>query len=780
MMKKWTFLLALLPLSLFAQAQHTKVVLVEEGTGTWCQWCPRGDVYGIEMHKQYPKTAIYISVHDGDPMEMPDYADQLNLSGYPNGRIDRNTTTGLQPGALSSDLAPYLSQTPIAGVSSDITFNSTTRELTMTIEAEMGKDATGSYRLGAIVVENGMIGPSPRYDQSNSYSGGNFGTMGGYEKLPSPVPAGRMVYNHVARHLPGGFSGDSLSLPSQLDSAQTYTYVYKWTLPAEVNEDLIQVVGFMIDMSNGYMVNAGKSTYLSGKDNAAPFFHSDARTKGFKSLVYNYEVITHDPDADGITLSVASGPAWLSLTDNGDGTADLKGTPPSVGSFPVTIEVTDGQETTQQTYTLIVEEPTVDWVQVGKVGFSGNSGSSIDLEFDKNNVAYAFMSNSDNDFGQVYSFANNQWSQVGQNYSDINPFQCDFTIDPEGTPYVVNENTLKKWNGSQWETVGNGPFHSARVISPQVVIGLDGHPIVVGMETSGTSVSYQFDGSSWVSRGPVADGITVWYRLKTDLNGVITTIYGTDGSNSFYSEAARFTGSGWETYKGHVDGNDFTYFDHDIATTPKGDAYAALILGFSDQFLNIYKYDKGDETWKLIKANLSDGPAEDCMIESDINGTITVSYVDKNAGSKMSVQRLQNGNWEYLGIQGFTPGVAQANMTLNDAGIPFVLYSDVSAGEKLSVKRFEDFATVSVNDVSEKSSQNWRIFPNPNNGNFSLEGPHAERYELVDMTGRIHRANELNSTVDIQSVNLGSLKPGIYWIRLYSAQGNQTQSILIK
>ena len=48
--------------------QPTKRIVFEEGTGTWCQWCPRGAVFMDSIHNAYPTTALTIAVHNGDPM----------------------------------------------------------------------------------------------------------------------------------------------------------------------------------------------------------------------------------------------------------------------------------------------------------------------------------------------------------------------------------------------------------------------------------------------------------------------------------------------------------------------------------------------------------------------------------------------------------------------------------------------------------------------------------------------------------------------------------------
>ena len=61
---------------------------------------------------------------------------------------------------------------------------------------------------------------------------------------------------------------------------------------------------------------------------------------------YTYAVVATDPDlayGDALTITAPTLPAWLTLTDHGNGTAMLSGTPTSghVGQHSVILRVTD-------------------------------------------------------------------------------------------------------------------------------------------------------------------------------------------------------------------------------------------------------------------------------------------------------------------------------------------------------------------------------------------------------------------------------------------------------
>ena len=68
-----------------------KMVVSEEGTGTWCQWCPRGAVFMDDFNAKYDGFWAGIAVHNGDPMAVTDYDDGMGalIAGYPSALVDR-------------------------------------------------------------------------------------------------------------------------------------------------------------------------------------------------------------------------------------------------------------------------------------------------------------------------------------------------------------------------------------------------------------------------------------------------------------------------------------------------------------------------------------------------------------------------------------------------------------------------------------------------------------------------------------------------------------------
>jgi hypothetical protein len=90
--------------------------------------------------------------------------------------------------------------------------------------------------------------------------------------------------------------------------------------------------------------------------NTAPTFNSSPGLSVVAAYPYTYNVSTNDADGHTITVTLDSGPAWLSLNDHGDGTAELSGTPAmsDEGSHAVTLRVSDGVSATEQVFDLAV------------------------------------------------------------------------------------------------------------------------------------------------------------------------------------------------------------------------------------------------------------------------------------------------------------------------------------------------------------------------------------------------------------------------------------------
>ena len=234
-----------------------KMVVGEEGTGTWCGWCVRGTVYMDSMKMKYPDNWIGIAVHNGDPMVVTEYDAGIGeyITGYPGGVVNREIVT--DPSYFEAAYLTQMGQAAPAGIIvEDKVFNEATGELTFTLTSEFVAPVS-NYRFNAVIVENEVTGTGEGWDQVNYYSGGAYGPMGGFEDLPNPVAD--MVYQDVARAILGGFQGEENSLPQTINAGETHSWEFTTSIDEEWDAQYIEVVGMLIDHTTGMIKNATKT-----------------------------------------------------------------------------------------------------------------------------------------------------------------------------------------------------------------------------------------------------------------------------------------------------------------------------------------------------------------------------------------------------------------------------------------------------------------------------------------------------------------------------------------
>jgi len=247
-----------------------KKILAEEGTGTWCGWCPRGAVYMDSMAKTHPNNFSLIAVHNGDPMVVSAYDSYVGskIGGYPSMLIDRREE--LDPSDLfdvyneQKDYFGYaditLTDMPAAGFGYSV--KATVKPAT---------DLNGDYRLALVLIEDHVTGTESGYAQSNYYSGGGSGPMGGFESKASKVPAADMEYNHVARMVVPSVTGAAGSLPTTMTAGTNYDYTFTTNISNlyhRYNNNMHAVV-LLIRNSDGVVLNTQNKTVPLGVNNVA-------------------------------------------------------------------------------------------------------------------------------------------------------------------------------------------------------------------------------------------------------------------------------------------------------------------------------------------------------------------------------------------------------------------------------------------------------------------------------------------------------------------------------
>jgi len=241
-----------------------KRVVAEEGTGTWCGWCPRGAVFMEAMRDIYPDVFIPIAVHNGtgEPMKNVDYDAGITafpgFPGFPAVVMDRKEV--IDPSDLEATIAALKNAiTPVA-VEVQATIDSLARKMYI-----QGKVTTYTNRentkfdLVLVVAENDVRGTAAGYRQTNYYAANANGPMGGYESLANPVPAAQMKYDFVGRKLIYGFKGSAAIIPDDIHVDEEFNFTATYVFPATYDMHQLYVVAMVLDSTSGNVLNAAKS-----------------------------------------------------------------------------------------------------------------------------------------------------------------------------------------------------------------------------------------------------------------------------------------------------------------------------------------------------------------------------------------------------------------------------------------------------------------------------------------------------------------------------------------
>jgi autotransporter-associated beta strand protein len=176
---------------------------------------------------------------------------------------------------------------------------------------------------------------------------------------------------------------------------------------------------------NDGTVNTDQSFTITVADvNNAPAFTSSGVTTGTENAVYTYNITTSDADGDARTITAPTKPTWLTITDNGNGTASLSGTPlnANTGANSVTIRVNDGTVNTDQSFTITVAD-------VNNASAFTSSGVTTGTE----NVAYTYnitTSDADGDARTITAPTKPAWLSITDNGNG--------TATLSGTPLHAN------------------------------------------------------------------------------------------------------------------------------------------------------------------------------------------------------------------------------------------------------------------------------------------------------------------------------------------------------
>lgn len=221
-------------------------VLIEDATGTWCQFCPRVS-YGIEQAKSnatHGDNVVAVAIHHSnydtypDPMQISAnnslvnmFANSYGLEGFPFGLINRTAVWDYpEPNNLAQVFNSINQQGSPVGIK--ISSNLTTSGGTITADFKFS-EGYQNLKYTVYVIENGVITPSSPQSNTTGYYNGE---------------GANFVHNDVLRAASGTVTGNTLGTVTAGQSITKDNQSVEYTL---FNNDLskVEVVVFVTDAS---------------------------------------------------------------------------------------------------------------------------------------------------------------------------------------------------------------------------------------------------------------------------------------------------------------------------------------------------------------------------------------------------------------------------------------------------------------------------------------------------------------------------------------------------
>ena len=286
--------------------------MLEEFTGTWCGWCPRG-MYALEcLNELYGDDVVLAAYHLGDPMAVSG-GTPVAVSGAPSSILNRGGLVDPFYGkserktfGMKDMVEESMGTLTIAAIDVAADWNDQDKtSIAVKTDVRFIKDVeNANYKIGYLLINNGLTGTGSDWVQSNTYGSSSSAYVGTElaELTTWPKAIVGMIFNDVVVDNTA-MNGVEESLPASI--AFNTPYESNYTIDISGNEkiqdkDKLYVAAFILN-PDGTILNAGKGKV--GGSNAVE------AVEGFQTEVsaeyYNLSGIRVADPNNGIFIKVS-------------------------------------------------------------------------------------------------------------------------------------------------------------------------------------------------------------------------------------------------------------------------------------------------------------------------------------------------------------------------------------------------------------------------------------------------------------------------------------------
>lgn len=283
-----------------------KYMLVDKGTGMWCNSCPVGTLEIDELERTYGESLIAIETHNGDLLANDVYFNWLGYRSIPRLELDRNKSTS---GESSKYFKDYICLPTEMGIT--LTGISPNPDGSLNVSAEvstseMFDDSDRTYRIGYVITRDVEGNEDMHYYQSNNCVIPYYCQ---YFYLPSTIMAPLCRFPNTSLPSPlasnsddVAFTGIAGSLPESLDASQIYSV--NWNVPLPTGyEDFqgMRIVAYILDAGSRKVVNSTVA-YIDDVSGVAPIRLDDAISGS--GLIYSVDGKSFGKSKDGLAPGI--------------------------------------------------------------------------------------------------------------------------------------------------------------------------------------------------------------------------------------------------------------------------------------------------------------------------------------------------------------------------------------------------------------------------------------------------------------------------------------------
>lgn len=233
-------------------------MLIEEFTGTWCQFCPQGIVTMDKLRETYTDgSVIPVAVHSGDEMKATSFSeiDRNYSDGYPSAIMNRMVYIEyIYPTEYCIEEIDAFRALPTPSkVTATAHFNETRKGVIFNTKTSFCFDnanAADEYMLSFAITEDN-VGP---YKQNSTFGSQPAGTLPGWDNgKPSSIET---IYNDVARQINNVTTG---SIPKSVEAGKEYEYTYELKFKAATkisNVENLNAIVYLINRKTNVVENA--------------------------------------------------------------------------------------------------------------------------------------------------------------------------------------------------------------------------------------------------------------------------------------------------------------------------------------------------------------------------------------------------------------------------------------------------------------------------------------------------------------------------------------------